>query len=136
MLKFVVTSGPGAHSYEPKIQCKFTYHSFFSIKVVSQNLHQSIRMLNERNVNLSRKIALFALLSLKIFFRSLLPTYCDQSNSHNVTRSFIHHIFFNHWSILKMFYGCNHRTWIARKADCTQERHLFISTKHPQSPPL
>ena len=30
----------------------------------------------------------------------------------------------------------NHRTWIAHKADCSQEHHLFISTKHPQLPPF
>ena len=28
----------------------------------------------------------------------------------------------------------NCRTWIARKADCTQEHHLFISMKHPHLP--
>ena len=26
--------------------------------------------------------------------------------------------------------------WIACKADCPQERHLFISMKHPNLPPL
>ena len=28
------------------------------------------------------------------------------------------------------------QSWIAYKADCTQERHLFISMKHSNLPPL